>query len=98
MSNKLPLRKFELDFSKCRYWDEVYGQIIKCLELPDWCGKNLDALWDAATGIMYTPAEITINRMVGASEMQDVVDDIISVLQEAEQEYHKITVIVKEGS
>ena len=50
---KREIRKFELDFSECSTWDEVYRETKKKLELPDWCGENLDALWDAVTGMMY---------------------------------------------
>ena len=74
----------------------MYDVIKTELELPDWFGNNLDALWDAVTGIMYLPAEITISRKVGNTELQEEVDAIISVLQEAEQKYRRISVNVKE--
>ena len=55
------IREFELNFSTCATWGEVYREIKQKLELPDWCGENLDALWDAVTGMMYTPAQITVS-------------------------------------
>ena len=61
---KRETRKFELDFSECSTWGEIYREIKKKLELPDWCGENLDALWDAMTGMMYTPAQITVSKKV----------------------------------
>lgn len=90
------VKERNVDFSDCKYWSEIYGVLKTELELPEWFGNNLDALWDAATGIMYLPAEIRISRKVGNADLQDEVDAIISVLQEAEQKYHQITVIVKE--
>ena len=90
------IRRFELDFSECSTWGEVYREIKKKLELPDWCGENLDALWDAVTGMMYTPAQITVGKKVKNSDLAADVQQIISVLYEAEEKYGQITVIEKE--
>lgn len=38
-----------LDFSKCEYLGEIHQVIQEKLELPQWYGGNLDALWDALT-------------------------------------------------
>ena len=83
-----------LDFSDCTYLGEVFAVIKKELELPEWCGENLDALWDAVTGIMYTPVRIKIEPVARRKELQSAVNDIIVLLQEAEQKYREITVIV----
>ena len=93
---KREIRKFELDFSECSTWGEVYREIKKKLELPDWCGENLDALWDAVTGMMYTPAQITVSKKVKNNRLAADVQQIISVLYEAEEKYGQITVIEKE--
>lgn len=88
------LKRFNLNFSECRYLGEIYAHIKSVLELPHWCGENLDALWDAVTGIMYTPAEVAICPEVRRKELQDEVNEIIAVFQEAEQEYHEISLMV----
>ena len=93
---KRETRKFELDFSECSTWGEVYREIKKKLELPDWCGENLDALWDALTGIMYIPAEITVSKKVANKGLLSVIEQIIDVMHEAENTYHEIAVIEKE--
>lgn len=90
------LKRFNLDFSECRYLGEIYAHIKSALELPEWCGENLDALWDAVTGMMYTPAEVTIFPKVKRKELQDDAKEIIAVFQEAQQEYNEISVIVLE--
>lgn len=92
------LRRFHLDFSECRYLGEIYAHIKNILELPQWCGENLDALWDAVTGMMYTPAEIIISPKVRRKELQEDVKEIISVFQEAQQEYNEISVVVLEDA
>lgn len=90
------VQKFELDFSRCGTWGEIYHEIKKSLELPDWCGENLDALWDAITGMMYTPAQITVSVDVKNSNLLPEVRKIISLLYEAAEKYGQITVVEKE--
>ena len=90
------LRRFDLDFSECRYLGEIYAHIKNVLELPQWCGENLDALWDAVTGMMYTPAEVTIIPKVRRKELEDDIKEIITVFQEAGDEYNEMSVIVLE--
>lgn len=91
---KCDIRRFYLDFSECRYLGEIYAHIKDVLELPQWCGENLDALWDAATGMMYTPAEIIICPKVRRRELRDDIQEIVAVFQEAQQEYNEISVNV----
>ena len=95
MSESLSVKECVLDFSECSYIGEVYAIIKKELELPEWCGENLDALWDAVTGMMYTPANITIRSATKREELQQSVDDIIAVFREAEEEYHETAVVIK---
>ena len=89
-------KKFQLDFSKCTTWGELYAVIKKELELPGWCGENINALWDALTGIMYIPAEITISKKVANKGLVPIVEQIIAVMHKAENTYHEIVVIEKE--
>ena len=60
MQNKSNLKYYSLDFSLCTTLGEVYAVIQRSLELPEWFGANLDALWDALIGIMHTPAQIAV--------------------------------------
>ena len=94
MLEQLEVKIRSIDFSECHYLGEIYEVVKNELELPEWFGGNLDALWDAVTGIMYTPAEIRICRAVGRSNLQPEVDAIIAIFQEAEEKYHEISVVV----
>lgn len=94
MSEQLDIKIRNLDFSGCNYLGEIYEVIKKELELPEWFGANLDALWDAVTGMMYTPAEIRIYRSVSNSKLLPEVDKIITLFHEAEATYHEISVTV----
>ena len=70
--------KRELDFSKCRYLGEIHEVIREEFELPDWYGTNLDALWDSVTGIMYTPADITVRKEVRSQELKPLFYSIMN--------------------
>ena len=93
------LKKYILDFSECNYLGEIHQRIQTVLELPDWYGQNLDALWDSITGIMYLPAEITIifqPQTIQALQLSEEVDKIITVFKEAANEFGEIVLnIVK---
>ena len=94
MSEQWSVKVRNLDFSECKYRGEIYKLLRTELELPRWCGSNLNALWDAVTGIMYTPVEIRIVRKAGHSSLLAEVEQIISLFQEAEETYHEVTVVV----
>lgn len=88
-------KNYTLDFSECTYIGEVYAVIKKELELPSWCGENLDALWDALTGMMYTPVNIIIKTAAKREALQQSINDIVEVFREAETEYGEIVVTVE---
>ena len=86
-----------LDFSDCRYLGEVHKIIHKKLELPQWYGNNLDALWDTLTGMMYVPANIKIiykPKKIVSTELFDEVCKIVEVFKEAMQEYNEFELSV----
>lgn len=95
MQNQCEVKHFELDFSKCATLGEIYKEIREKLDLPHNCGRNLNALWDAVTGMMYTPAQIEVVKKAKKTELKADIEEIISVLYEAEEKYGKIKVVEK---
>lgn len=88
------MRNISLDFSECAYYSEIYGELKVKLGLPGYCGENLDALWDAVTGMMYTPARITVkNKRPQNAALAPIVEEILNVLREAQAEYGKILLV-----
>ena len=77
MENNDEICYFTLDFTECSTIMEVYDVIRKGLELPDWVGSNLDAFWDSLTGIMYTPAEITVKYRLGDTQLTGHIEKLI---------------------
>ena len=92
MDASYDVKHFDVNFSECRYVGELYLELKRKLELPEWCGENLDALWDALTGIMYTPAAITVTKTTAWQEIQEHANAIVAVMKEAEMKYREITV------
>ena len=94
-----PVKQRVLNFTQCKYLSEVHRTIQQELELPEWYGRNLDALWDSLTGIMYLPAEITIIYSFNYSDkaLADEIDKMIDIFKEAAEEYPEIVVHVQAG-
>lgn len=87
-----------LNFSSCTYLGEIHQIIKEKLELPEWYGENLDALWDAVTGLMYVPANIKIvfkPKTNAAQKLSDEVEKIISLFVQAQEEYGQIKVTIE---
>ena len=40
-----------LDFSKCKYWQQVHDMLKEKFGFPEYYGENWDALWDCLDGL-----------------------------------------------
>ena len=54
--------KIEFDRNDFKRSEEFYGLIQNAFNLPEWFGKNADALWGALTGFVKTPCTITFKN------------------------------------
>lgn len=54
------MKKYEFNRNEFKWGEEFYDIIQKKMNLPEWFGKNADALWDMLTGWIETPCEITL--------------------------------------
>ncbi len=80
------MKQVIIDFSNCRYPMDLHNEIRTKLELSYWYGNNLDALWDALTGIIETPIDITVifkPETNGAEKLKESALKIIEVFKEA---------------
>lgn len=83
------MRNIEIDFSHCKYPMDFHTEIKEKLELPEWYGNNLDALWDMLTGYIETPINITVifePNTDSAKELEESVLKIVEIFKEAAQE------------
>lgn len=92
--------RYIVDFSHITHYSGFYDAIIKGLDLPDYAGRNLDALWDCLTGFIDWPCEITIKGCSVLSQKQlDEVQDILAVFKQAEKTYPEgIRILLEEES
>ena len=86
-----------IDFSNCKNLYDMHEVLKKELELPDFYGRNLDALWDSITGIMETPADVTI-RGIGKLPklLQHFAGKMVEIFRRAETMYGDVKVRVEE--
>lgn len=91
---------YTVDFSQVTYYSGLYDAIMKGLELPDYVGKNLDALWDCLTGFVEWPCEITITGLLSLSQsLLPQLQDILTVFKQAERTYpENIHIILEDES
>ena len=54
------MKKFVFNRNEFKRAEEYYDLICKKMELPEWFGKNADALQDMLTGYIETPCEIVL--------------------------------------
>ncbi len=81
--------KYEFNRNEFNWAEEFYDIIQKKMNLPDWFGKNGDALWDMLTGYIETPCEITL---IGFGKEENkynkyILDKLVWVFKEAEKDY-----------
>ncbi len=92
--------KYTFNRNEFKWAEEFYTLIQKRMELPNWFGKNADALWDMLTGYIETPCEITL---IGFNKKENdynrlIIDRILSVFDDAQNEYPKQFKIIKRDS
>jgi len=95
MTDTNEIMYFTLDFSECKSVMEVYAVIRSGLDLPDWVGNNRSAFWDSLTGIMYTPAVITVKQNFSDPQLHDYIEKLIEIMYEAAEKYGEITVKIE---
>ena len=63
--------KYIIDFTGVKTVWYFYEAIEKGLKLPEWFGKNLDALWDMLTGFIDCP---TVIYFKGVNSLPEALD------------------------
>ena len=84
------MSKYTFNRNEFKWAEEFYDIIQKRMDLPDWFGKNADALWDMLTGYIELPCEITL---IGFNEKPEneyntvFISRILRVFDNAQKEY-----------
>ena len=75
-----------IDGLKIKSEDDFHHIIAKEMSLPDWYGKNLDALWDVLTGMAIRPLKITWINSKQSEKILGRYKEIINLLKEVENQ------------
>lgn len=78
---------FELRQSEADRAPDVHIWLQQKLHLPEWYGRNLDALWDCLTGYVESPLTI---RWIADSEQGERYAAILELFQEAAEQHETI--------
>ena len=83
-----------IDFTACKYAQELYKEMRTKMEWDDDLGENLSALWDILWGMPYKGNDFTIIRPLHFKNIPhnqdslftEYVDKICSIFQRAQQQ------------
>ncbi|MCJ8010242.1 barstar family protein [Paenibacillus sp. KQZ6P-2] len=81
------MREIILDGRKMENRDQLHAVLKEALELPDYYGNNLDALWDCLTGWVEMP--LTIRWLHFQKSEEKLGEDsrlVLQLFQDAENE------------
>ncbi|MDR0806565.1 MAG: barstar family protein [Enterobacteriaceae bacterium] len=77
------MKSVTFDFSTIHSMPDFYQQFADTFLLPDWFGRNLDALWDVLTAVIPLPAEIVFTHF----DPQSIeFEPLLSIFAEAQEE------------
>lgn len=83
------MKKYKFNRNEFKWAEEYYDIIQKKFNLPNWFGKNADALWDMLTGFIETPCEIDL---IGFNKSENdynksIIELINSCFTDAEKQF-----------
>ena len=96
MSIKQSIEPCKLPGKAIHSLDEFYTEITRSLHLPDYFGRNLDALWDVLTTDIPGPVElIWEDSAASKSSMGKDFGKVASLLRDLEKERKDFRVIFR---
>lgn len=78
-----------IDFSDLGDYEDFYSQLKEKLQLPEFFGDNLDALYDSVTGFVELPLHIEFVNM--SVDQLEIFEDLLTTLEDAEDEVEGFT-------
>jgi ribonuclease inhibitor len=81
--------------AKIKSISDFHAQIKEVLELPNYYGQNLDALWDCLTGWIEMPLTlIWEDSNVSKENLGEYAEKIFNILRDAEKEVHGLKIVL----
>ena len=83
------MKKYEFNRNEFNWAEDFYNLIQERMGLPEWFGKNEDALWDMLTGYIKLPCEISF---IGFNKKENKynqakINSIVNCFLDASKEY-----------
>ena len=78
-----------IDFANIGDYEAFYEQLKSKVELPEYFGDNLDALYDAITGELAMPLHIEFVNM--SVDQLESFEDLLTTLEDAEDELEEFS-------
>lgn len=76
--------KITIDFCAIKTYADFYEQLKQKIELPDYFGDNLDALYDVISGEVSLPMEIHFINM--SLDQLEEFSNLLNTMKDLEQE------------
>ena len=90
------MKKAVVDFTNVKYYYDLHQILKDSLELPDFYGRNVSALWDCLTGMIETPLAVTLKGFdTLPKDLEKERDFILETFLEAQQEGWDIYITIE---
>lgn len=73
-----------IDFTDIGDYEDFYAQLKEKIQLPEYFGDNLDALFDTITGDLEMPLHLEFVNMT--VDQLEIFEDLLTTLEDAEEE------------
>ena len=83
------MKEIYIDFVNIGDYEDFYEQLKSKLELPDYFGDNLDALYDVISGELEMPLHIEFVNM--SVDQLETFEDLLTTLEDVEEEVEHFT-------
>lgn len=91
------MREIMIDGTQIDNDSQLHDFLKEALELPDYYGRNLDALWDCLTGWVETPLRIQwVNFQASEAKLGEYSHHVLKLFQDAEKEIEDLHLLIEE--
>lgn len=83
------MKTIYIDFTDIGDYEDFYTQLKEKVQLPEYFGDNLDALFDTITGDLEMPLHLEFVNMT--VDQLEIFEDLLTTLEDAEEEVEGFT-------
>lgn len=83
------MKEIYIDFTEIGDYEDFYTQLKTKLDLPEYFGGNLDALYDSITGYVELPLHLEFVNM--SVDQLETFEDLLTTLEDADDDLDEFT-------